>query len=139
MEILNFINLHLIKYLYIVVIIAIFIALIYLFVSAIIPVVKTLSELLISLTNINDKVESINEDLEKISYTLNNSLPLFVDIAFFVLVLKTILKDYRDTKKSKRSLIKSTVKEYGNLTRKHNRKIDPKLLIDIISLIKKFI
>lgn len=139
MEILNFINLYLIKYLYIAVIIGIIASLIYLFIKGLLPLVNTLNGLLNSINNVNEDITNIKNDLEKISYTLNNSVPLFVDIAFYIIIIKSIYKDYRNTKLSKRSLIKSTVKEYSNVTRKHNRKFDVKLLLDIISLIKRIV
>ena len=77
---------------------------------------KTLSK---NFEPINDGVEHINKDLddlneknEKIKYTKEHSIPFFVRIFFIFTVLRAAIKDFSQTKSSKRSLSKSLHKAY---------------------------
>lgn len=137
MEILNFFNTYIVKYLYIVVLVGLLISFICLYVKGVKPLVKTLNKVLVSVNNVNGDIEYIKSDLQKISYTLNNSLPLFVDIAYAIVIIKSIWKDYTWTIKSKRSLTRSVLKEYSNVTKKYNRKFDPQVLASILHFAKQ--
>ena len=61
------------------------------------------------LDGINTKVEHIQKDTEQINYTVKHSLPLFVGIISIWTVLKAIIKDYKKTDKSKRSIVNSSI------------------------------
>lgn len=62
--------------------------------------------------NINKNIEDINNKTTIINNTINYSIPLFIKIAFYTAVIKMALKDYKDTKYSKRSIRKSFNKAY---------------------------
>ena len=117
---------------------AIVIALIVMFIQGVKPILDTLTKLLDSLNEINKDTEAINKDIEAITYTMNNSVPLFVDIAFYLSITRSVLHDYFKTKKSKRSILKSAVNEYQNVSRKYNKSLDPETIKNILLLVKQF-
>ena len=70
---------------------------------------KTANGAVSKLDGINTKVEHIQKDTEQINYTVKHSLPLFVGIISIWTVLKAIIKDYKKTDKSKRSIVNSSI------------------------------
>lgn len=70
---------------------------------------KTANGAVNKLDGINTKVEHMQKDTEKINYTVKHSLPLFVGIISIWTVLKAIIKDYKKTDKSKRSIVNSSI------------------------------
>lgn len=70
---------------------------------------KTANGAVGKLDEINTKVEHIQKDTEQINYTVKHSLPLFVGIISIWTVLKAIIKDYKKTDKSKRSIVNSSI------------------------------
>ena len=70
---------------------------------------KTANGAVGKLDGINTKVEHIQKDTEQINYTVKHSLPLFVGIISIWTVLKAIIKDYKKTDKSKRSIVNSSI------------------------------
>ena len=61
------------------------------------------------LNGINSKAEHIKKDTDQINHTVKHSLPLFVGIISIWTVLKAIIKDYKKTDKSKRSIVNSSI------------------------------
>lgn len=61
---------------------------------------------------INKNIDEFNLKKEKIQYTREHSIPLFVRLFFIFTVLRAAIKDFRDTKSSRRSLRKSLNKAY---------------------------
>lgn len=78
--------------------------------------IKTLFKNLEPINNgvehINKDLEALNEKSEKIKYTKEHSIPFFVRIFFIFTVLRAAIKDFSETKSSKRSLRKSLNKAY---------------------------
>lgn len=122
MEVLTFINTY-IKYVYILLFI--------IFIVLIIKIFKKLSDISITTDPILDKVDSINNNLNNLSQktkiidnTTKTSIPFFRNVLIGVLLIGSILKDYHETKNSKRSFSKSFKKIY-----KYKKKIDPNFSI----------
>ena len=61
---------------------------------------------------INKGLDELNEKSEKIKYTKEHSIPFFVRIFFIITVLGAAIKDFSQTKSSKRSLSRSLSKAY---------------------------
>lgn len=106
-----------IKYVYYLLILVILVFLIIL-INTIKPLVKTINEITTTTGEIKQGIEEINEKVAKIKYTIDNSLPLFGFLFFVLIVIVSAIKDYRNTRLTRRSLVKSTVKQYGIMNNK---------------------
>lgn len=137
MEILTIINSY-IKYVYYILIIVIIVYLIKLF-KVIRPVIKNIKRFDIKSRNIQEGVKDINIKKEKIQYTIDNSLPLFGFLFFAIVVVTAAIDDYRNTKISKRSFVKSTIKEYNVMNSKYKFNRSKKYRKVFLSNIKRFI
>ena len=111
MNALIFINTYIIKYILIILFIVFFIYLIKLFkeFKSSSKYTKYISE---KINNINTNITNIENKVKKIEYTKENSIPLFVDIFLVTVIARAAFKDYKKTKFSRRSVAKSTIKEY---------------------------
>lgn len=135
MEMLILINTY-IKYAYYLLGIIIFICLIAL-IKAIKPLIKTIGEISDVLNNIKAETEEIKVKIEKIKYTIENSVPLFAFLFFMLIVLVSAIKDFRDTRLTKRSIVKSTVKQYNVMNKKFNPKRTKKYRKAFINELKR--
>lgn len=136
MKILEIINSYII-YLYLIIILAILVCLVNVFKNGLLPLSKALAKMADNLKNINKDVEHINSDLEKIEFTLNNSLPLFIDIAFIIFLIKAVYKDYSETIPKKRSLFKSVMKQYEYFNLKYHHTFSPNTRNDLNKIFKQ--
>ena len=125
-----------IKYAYYLVGVIIFICLIAL-IKATKPLIKTINEVSDGINDIQKQTEEIKEKIEKIKYTMENSVPLFAFMFFILIVIVSAIKDFRQTKFSKRSIVKSTVKQYAVMNKKFNPKRTKKYRKAFISEIKR--
>lgn len=111
MEMLTFINNNIIKYILIVLGIVLFI-----YVIKLLTELKTTSKcsnhISQKIENIKNNINNIKKDIAKIEYTKEKSIPLFVDIFLVSVIACAAYKDYKKTKRSRRSVAKSTIKEY---------------------------
>lgn len=135
MTMLTIINSY-IKYLYYLLVLIVFICLIALG-KALKPLSKTIEELVVKTNSINEGINDINKKVEKIKYTLENSLPLFGFILFAIIVIIAAIKDYHNTKLTKKNIVKSTVKQYNHMNLKFNPKRTKRYRKAFISEIKK--
>lgn len=122
MNILVFINTY-IKYVYIALAIVLLVVLVKLF-KQLSNIAKTTEPILDSVQNINDGLVDLKTKTEVIDNTMKTSVPFFTNIIVGVTLVHAILKDYHETKNSKRSLRKSFSKIY-----KYQKKLDPNLSI----------
>lgn len=120
MSILLLINSY-IKYVYYLLVFVLFICFIIL-IKNVKPLTKTIEELNASTDKVKQGVSDINEKINKIEYTLEHSVPLFVFIFFAFIVIIAAIKDYRNTKITKRSFAKSTIKGYKAISNKYQLK-----------------
>lgn len=135
MEMLSFINNNVIKYVLIVLGIVLIVYLIKLFME-----LKTTSKCsnIISekIQNIKNRMDNINKDVNKIEYTKEKSIPLFIDMFLVSIIASAAYKDYKKTKRSRRSVTKSTIKEYLRVQDIFKFKTS-KFLKNIISIVRK--
>lgn len=118
MQVLEFINTY-IKYVYIALAIVFIIVLIKLF-KQLSNISKTVDPIMDSADNIHKCLDELDEKTKIIDHTMKTSVPFFTNIIVGVTLIGSILKDYHETKNSKRSLKKSFSKIY-----KYKKKIDP--------------
>lgn len=108
-----------IKYLYILLIVALVIVSIVLIIN-LIKISKTINEKADKLDNINGNIEAAQNKTETIEET-KESWMFFGKIAAILTVSKAIVKDYKETPKRKRSLSKSiakkTIVKYSSIKR----------------------
>ena len=114
MEILNFINKY-IKYVYIILAV-VFLFFVVKLISKLIGLKKPLKVINKNSSNINKTLDNIQKDLEKISYTTNNTLPMFTNTAFGITLYKSIMDDYKN--KRKKNIFKSAINQYRLLSKK---------------------
>lgn len=99
---------------------------------------KAIEEINNSTSNVKQDINEINEKIDKIKYTLEHSVPLFAFIFFAIIVIKAAIKDYRNTKLSRRNFAKSTIKEYKAISSKyklkHAKNFSRKFIKEIIKL-----
>lgn len=124
-----------IKYAYYLLGLILFITLIKLLVT-IKPLKKTIEEIVTLSNDTKIKIDEINKKIEKVQYTIDNSLPLFQFLLFIIIVIIAAIKDYSNTKASKRSLIKSSYKQYGDMKKKFNFKGNKKGRKEFINHLK---
>ena len=137
MDLLNFINTYILKYI-----------LIILGLILLVYILKLLLELKHTskhknniskkINDIKNTLTNIENDKEKIEYTRNNSLPLFIDIFFISIIARAAYKDYKKTKATRRSIAKSTIKEYLRIHDIFKFK-SPRLIKDVIKTIVKVV
>ena len=77
---------------------------------------KTLTPIKKNIEDINNDIDLINNKKAIIDNTMKTSVPFFLRGAFYITVLKMAFRDYRDTKRSRRSFIKSYRKAYNYQT-----------------------
>lgn len=135
MNILLLINSY-IKYVYLLLAIIIIVCFILLG-DAIKPLEKTINEITTSTGEIKKGIEEINQKVAKIQYTIDHSLPLFAFLFFILIVLISAIKDYRNTKFTKKNIVKSTVKQYNIMNLKFKPGKTRKYRKAFISDIKK--
>lgn len=82
-------------------------------------------------------MEVTNRKAAKIEYTMKNSVPLFVYLLIMFIAAKSTVKDFFETKKEKRSILKSTVKQYHTISKFVDPQIVGKHLESLASNIKK--
>lgn len=137
MDLLNFINTYIIKY---ILIILGLILLIYIFKLLIEfkHTSKHTNNISRKISSIKQSLEDIEIDKEKIEYTKTNSLPLFIDVFLVSIIVRAAYKDYKKTKVSRRSMAKSTIKEY---LRYHDilKFKSPRLIKNVIKTILKVV
>ncbi|MDO5440628.1 MAG: hypothetical protein Q4F12_03735 [Erysipelotrichaceae bacterium] len=127
-----------IKYVYYLLALIILITLIVLIVT-IKPLVKTINEITTTTGDIKQGINDINEKVAKIKYTIDNSLPLFGFLFFILIVIVSAIKDYRNTKLTRRSIVKSTVKQYGIMNTKFKPNRTKKYRKVFISELKRLV
>lgn len=102
-----------------------------------IPLSKTLDYINNEIDDINSNVEEIQMKVNKIKYTLEHSVPFFAFLLFIIIVIISAIRDYFNTKHSKRSITKSLTKEYGIVNLKFNPKKTRKYRKEFVSQMKK--
>lgn len=130
MDVLVFINTY-IKYVYIALAIVFLIVLVKLF-KQLASIGKSAEPILESTDNINNSLDDLKTKTEIIDNTMKTSVPFFTNIILGVTLVSAILKDYHETKNSKRSLRKSVSKIY-----KYHKKLDPNF--NVLKFGKSFI
>lgn len=120
MNVLIFINKY-IKYVYIALAIVFLVVLVKLF-KQLANIGKTVDPILDSVENIDNSLDDLEAKSKIIDNTMKTSVPFFTNIILGVALVGAILKDYHETKNSKRSLRKSVSKIY-----KYQKKLDPNL------------
>lgn len=118
MNVLLFINTY-IKYVYIVLAIVLIVMLVKLF-KQLGNVGLAINPILDSSENITNSLNDLKTKTEIVDHTMKTSVPFFTNIIVGIVLLRAILKDYHETKNSKRSLRKSVSKIY-----KYQKRIDP--------------
>lgn len=118
MNVLIFINTY-IKYVYIALAIVFLVVLVKLF-KQLANMGKTVDPILDSVENIDNSLDDLEAKSKIIDNTMKTSVPFFTNIILGVTLVGAILKDYHETKNSKRSLRKSVSKIY-----KYQKKLDP--------------
>lgn len=103
------------------------------------PLFKTLNAIQNKTKEISKNVENTTLKLNKIEETVNESLPLFGLGLFIYVLISSIIKDYRNTKINKRSILKSAIKEYGIVNRKFNPSKTKFYRNIVLSQIKKLV
>lgn len=93
------------KYVFIVIIVAIVISLIALF-MALDKLMKKLAVTVNKATKLNENIEEVNSKKEEISKT-KESWKFFTRIYIVLTILKEVMDDYKDAKKKKRNFAKS--------------------------------
>lgn len=135
MEVLYTINEY-IKYAYYLLALVI-IVLFVLVIKQLIPLSKTLEYISNELDDINSNAKDIEIKINKIKYTLEHSVPFFAFLLFIIIVIISAIRDYFNTKHSKRSITKSLTKEYGIVNLKFNPKKTRKYRKEFVSQMKK--
>lgn len=136
MNILLMINMY-IKYVYYLLGLILFVTLIVLF-KNIKYLGKTIEQINETTSCVKQGINDANDKIDKIKYTLEHSVPLFAFMFFVLIVLIAAIKDYRNTKSTKRSFTKSTIKEYKTISNKyklkHTRNYSRKFIKGLIKL-----
>lgn len=117
MQLINYINENIIKYIYIVLGIILLFFIIKLL-TRVVTSSKQAKQINKPINNINNSINNINNDIDKINYTINNSLPTFTKTAFGITLFRSIIKDYKQADNSQKNILKSSIKQYKRLRKK---------------------